>query len=145
MAMAMDTEQAQGAEEALVLIDSTVWVEALTPGGNPSFRRLVDELLGTERAATCEVVMAEVLQGVADAEAISALVEEMGALPRLSMEGVGEIAARMALQLRGHGLIIPTTDLLIAATARQHGVAVLHRDQHLIRALPVLGVEAARG
>jgi predicted nucleic acid-binding protein len=131
------------AEGNLVLIDSTVWLEAFSPGGASSYRQAVDQLLSEGRAATCEVVIAEVLAGAAEAEQ-AAVASEIGALPRLAMDGVGEIAARMALRLRGHGLAIPTTDLLVAATADRHGVALLHRDQHLIRALPVLGVEAMR-
>ncbi|MDY7091652.1 MAG: hypothetical protein SX243_01635 [Acidobacteriota bacterium] len=43
-------------------------------------------------------------------------------------------------QPRSHGLTLPSTDLLIAACARHHDLALLHRDRHfelLAEAVPV--------
>jgi predicted nucleic acid-binding protein len=46
-----------------VLIDTSVWIEAFAPGGEPSGREAVHDLVSSGRAATCEVVIAEVLRG----------------------------------------------------------------------------------
>ena len=89
----------------------------------------------------CEVVVAEILQGAVDEREWTKLAGELGALVCLSMEGVGERAGQLALQLRRRGLSIPTTDLLIVATAQMHKAALLHRDQHLTRAAVALGLQ----
>ena len=124
----------------LVLIDSSVWIETVRSEGHPAYIRHVDRLLAEGRAATCEVVIAEVLQGAGSEVALAALAAELGALVRLDMTNAGEAAGRLAWSLRRRGLTIPATDLLIAATARINNAALLHRDRHLTDAADVLGI-----
>lgn len=125
----------------LVLVDSSVWLEAIHPQGLAACKALVREALLEARVATCEVILAEVLKGARTEEAFAQLTDGMGAVHRLSMEGVGEAAGRLSLALRGKGVTLPTTDLLIAATAWVHGVTLAHRDQHLAVAAEELGLD----
>ena len=126
--------------DAIVLIDSSVWIEALHPRGRDDCRSLVRTLANAERAATCEVVMLELLRGTPDDEQFEALLDRLWGLEVLSMRGTGAEAARMAKQLRALGHTVPETDLLIAATARLHGVALLHRDRHLALVSQTMGI-----
>jgi predicted nucleic acid-binding protein len=52
-------------------------------------------------------------------------------LPGLTISpDVWEHAADLAQKSRARGLTVPATDLIIASTARVHGVALLHADRH---------------
>jgi len=128
----------------LVLIDSSAWIEALRPEGQRAYREMIDELLAEDVAATCQVVIAEVLQGARSPKELAALGEELRALRCLSMEGVGERAGEIAFRLRKQGQRIPTTDLLIAATAAVHETALLHRDEHLDVAAEIAGLHCLK-
>ena len=46
-----------------VLTDTSAWIHALRPSGNPSIRRQVRDLLTEGRAATCEMIMLELVGG----------------------------------------------------------------------------------
>jgi len=126
--------------DAVILIDSSVWIEALRPGGRDDCRAIVRTLADTEMAATCEVVMLELLRGTSGDQQFEALLDRLLGLQVLSMQGVGAEAARLARQLKANGHTIPETDLLIAATARLHGATLLHRDRHLALASQTMGI-----
>jgi predicted nucleic acid-binding protein len=124
----------------LVIVDSSVWIEAFRVGGEPRWRLAVDGLLAADRAATCEVVMLEILRGAASAGQFEALLARMRGMHRLTLDGTSERAGLAALKLRARGQTVPPTDLLIAAAAQLHGAALLHRDKHLSLAAEALGV-----
>jgi predicted nucleic acid-binding protein len=130
------------AKPELVLIDSSAWIETIRQDGDPAYGRQVDRLLTEERAATCEVVITEILRGAISEAELTALAEELRGLLRLAMDGAGEEGGRLAWALRRRGILVPTTDLLIAATARLNGAALLHRDRHLAEAAEALGLQA---
>ena len=123
----------------LVLIDTSVWVEALSAGGNPACHERVRDLVSAQLAATCEIVIAEVLRGADDWVQAASLDARLRSVEVLPLEGVGTLAAAMGREMeaprRNFG------DLLIAATARIHQVALLHRDDDLSRIAARFGVE----
>lgn len=125
----------------LVLVDSSSWIDAFRAPCDEIYRQRFDQLMLDGRIAVCEVVIAEVLRGAVDQAARERMSDEFAALTCLDMQGAGNIAGRLALELRARGLAINTTDLLIAATAELHGVPILHRDRHLSQAASVLGLE----
>ena len=124
-----------------MLIDSSAWIEAIREAGDPDYIAHVDLLLADRRAATCEVVIVEVLQGATSAAELAMLGEQLRGLVPLAMDGAGEEAGRLAWALRRRGVTVQTTDLLIAATAHLHGAALLHRDVHLAQAAEALGLQ----
>ena len=126
----------------LVLVDTSVWIEALRAGGDPTCQQHVDSLMAGRQVATCEVVVLEVLQGAQSAEHLARLSADLAATAVLGMEGAGDEAGHLAWSLRRRGLVIPTTDLLIAATARLHDVVLFHRDRHLAEAAAALDLRA---
>ena len=125
---------------AYVLVDSSAWIEAMRPGGDPLFRAAVTEALRRREAAVCEVVAAEILRGARDARELALLQADLATPEHLSMTGTAHLAGQLALSLRQQGLAIPTTDLLVAATASLHGASLLHCDKHLDLAAAELGV-----
>ena len=49
--------------DGLVLIDTSAWIHALRPGGNPEVREQVRGLLTEGRVATCEMIILELVGG----------------------------------------------------------------------------------
>jgi predicted nucleic acid-binding protein len=126
--------------EVLVLVDTSAWIEGLSPRGEEAYAKAVASLLLARRAAVCEVVVAELLQGARSDAHLERLNRALSVAAPLDMAGTGAVAARLSRELRSRGRAIPTTDLLIAATCAMHGAGLLHRDQHLALAAEVLGI-----
>ncbi len=129
--------------EQLVLIDTSVWIEALRPGGDEECRRAVAELVEEGRAATCEIVIAELLRGARDDEQAAEWAAALRGLEVLSMEGVGETAGMIGRRMRQAGRTQPIGDVIIAAVALHRGAALLHRDRHLSEIAQAMGMEEA--
>ncbi len=122
-----------------VLIDTSIWVEALDPDGDAAYRDKVEELIAARRAATCEIVIAELLRGAENETHATQLEERLRALRVLTVDGAGGVAAAMGRQMRAAGQRL--ADLLIAAVAFQHDAALLHRDRHLARIATKFAIE----
>jgi predicted nucleic acid-binding protein len=125
--------------EQLVLIDTSVWIEALRSTGLVECRDRVAELVTGGQAATCEIVLAEVLRGARDNAEERALHQRLRSLRVLSLDGVGRVAARIGRRIGADKPLM--ADVFIAATALQHRAALLHRDQHLSRISELFGIQ----
>ena len=125
--------------DRLVLIDTSAWIEALSPEGGAGLRESVQHLIASGRAATCEVVIAEVLRGAEDGPAAARLERGLGELLLLPCDGMGATAAAMGRELRAprNGF----ADLLIAAVAFEQGALILTRDRHLSRIADVFEID----
>jgi len=102
----------------------------------------VAELVTREQAATCEIVLAEVLRGARDDAEEQALHQRLRSLHLLSPDGVGRVAAMIGRRI-GAGKPL-MADVFIAATALKHRAALLHRDQHLSRISELFGIRELR-
>ncbi len=131
-------------KERPVLIDTSVWVEALRPGGDKRSQEIVARLVNEGRAATCEVVMAELLRGASDEAQAEQWSGMLRALVVLDMAGVAEIAGMIGRTCRARGLRQPMGDVLIAAVALKHSAALLHRDRHLSEIAELMGMAEER-
>ena len=125
--------------EGLVLIDTSLWIAAMSPDGDHAARQTVRELVVAGRAATCEMVIAEVLRGAqSDAEA-EAMEAELGALQVLPCEGAGSVVAAMGRKMGAPRQRL--ADLFVAAVAWRHNSALLHRDHHLSQIAAHFGID----
>ena len=117
--------------DGLVLIDTSVWVSALRPSGAGNARDQVGRLLDEDRAATCGVIIAELLNGTGSRKEYHALSTDLDALHYLpAPESVWKRISELGFKLRAKGLHIPTTDLLIAQIATDNKCTLLHTDIH---------------
>lgn len=117
--------------EGWVLIDTSVWIHALRPTGNPSVRKHVRDLIAEGRAATCEMVVLELVGGTRTEVEYRELCEDLEALQQFPItQSVWRSAYRIAYTLCHEGLSIPATDILIPAVAANYGCSLLHRDKH---------------
>jgi predicted nucleic acid-binding protein len=116
---------------ARVLVDSSVWIEALR---DPSSRcgDALDELLGgAALVVTTGLVAQEVLQGVRDPRQVARVSTFFHALPRTSPDFRTHLrAAALRRKLRARGVNVPTVDLILAQLAIDGRFAVWSLDAH---------------
>ncbi|HMS63463.1 MAG TPA: PIN domain-containing protein [Solirubrobacteraceae bacterium] len=129
------------------LVDSSAWIRAQRTGGD--LGRLTDEALRTGDLAICEPVRIELLRGARSGPHATAIDEELSAVITLTTDAdAWRLARRTIVQLahlhggrhRGPSL----TDIVVAATAERHGVAVLHDDADFELIASVTGQPVAR-
>lgn len=114
-----------------VLIETSLWIDALRRDGRPENKAKVDQLIRTGRAAWCEMVLLELWNGARGEEEraeLAAWQEEIILLP-ISAE-VWKLSWKLARAARRAGLTVPNPDILIAACARFHEVPLEHFDEH---------------
>jgi len=116
------------------LILDTNAVSALFLGDPP----LGALLAGTSRHHLPTIVIGEYRYGLERSRQRGRLAELLGALISQSVVLPIEVAttphyARVREELRRAGTPIPENDVWIAALARQHGLAVVSRDEHFDR------------
>ena len=127
----------------LFLVDTSVWLDVLPPGGsNSGLRDRIDSLLAADRVAATGMVRLELLGGARSDEEWNRLSDYLSALHHLPMEEEAwREAAQMGFLLRREGVTVPSTDLLIGAVAVKSDAVLLHRDRHfdlIAQHLPLL-------
>ncbi len=116
---------------ALMLIDTSSWVEALRRQGDGLVRERVHQLLVEGQAVWCDMVLLELWNGARgdyEKKRLAELEREMICLPTIPL--VWEKARSLARLCRAKGVTVPATDLLIIACARFHETDIEYRDAH---------------
>ena len=115
----------------MILIDSSVWIEALRERGSIETKRRVHEHLQSGRACWMPMIRLELWNGARGENEKRALREFEGVLPDLEVgPEVWEVASDLARRARAAGLTVPAADLLIVACARHHRVEIESLDAH---------------
>ena len=112
-----------------ILVDSNVFINLLRRGRDPA--SLLLEWIGNRNLATCGMVRLEVLRGITLPKShrnTSAFFDVMVNIP--SNNRLWEDAAELAWKLDRKGIVIPGTDVVIAASAMRIGAAILTSDRH---------------
>jgi predicted nucleic acid-binding protein len=113
----------------MTLVDTSVWVHWLRPQGNPAVADQLDALLQAGQASWCAMVRLELWNAAAGAQeqkALRGLGEWLPELPITTQ--VWSDACVLARNARSAGVTAPSTDVLILACARHHGVGLVHAD-----------------
>ncbi len=114
----------------MVLVDTSIWIEAFRKGSKARIERLVDF---DDEVVTCLPVLQEVLQGFRDEAAFRVAREAMLAIPIVESPlsiGVIEEAVDLYRTARRNAITVRSSvDCLIAACALRHDLEVLHRDR----------------
>lgn len=114
----------------MVLVDSSVWIEALRQKGDLNVKLALEGLLEEYEAAWCGPVKLEVLGG-ARARDRQALETHFSCLPYLPMtDGQWESAKALAWKLRDRSCTVPWNDLLIASLSIKGDCRVYAVDKH---------------
>ena len=122
-----------------LLIDTSAWVEAMRRQGDQTTRDEVHAALRVGRARFCDIVRLELWNGIGDDRERKWLVELEQTVETVPTDdAVWKEARRLARETRKQGLTLPSTDLLVAACSRVHGLEILHRDGHFDRLAAML-------
>jgi predicted nucleic acid-binding protein len=113
----------------MYLIDSSVWIEYFRPSGSAKIKARVRNILESEEAVTCGIVVVEILRGARTEKDLRILRDSLTSLPGIPINGeVIERASRWGFLLDRKGKQVPTTDLIIASCA-QKKARLLHADK----------------
>ena len=114
----------------MVLVDSSVWIEALRRSGRLEVKVALEALLEEYEAGWCTPVRLEVLGG-SRREERRALGGYFAVIPyRACREPDWDEAVALAWKLRDRGLTVPWLDVLIATLAIRDGVRLYALDDH---------------
>lgn len=124
----------------MVLVDSSIWIEAARRTGNLEVKVGLEGLLYEFEATWCGPIKLEVLGGARanERKALSAWFECIPYLP--ITEPVWEEAKTLGWKLRDTGFSIPWNDILIAALGMRSQCRVYARDHHFETMRDVLGL-----
>jgi predicted nucleic acid-binding protein len=115
----------------MVIVDSSVWIDALRGSVNPQSIWLRDAL-GREPIGLTSLILCEVLQGVRDEAQFRGFQQDMVQLPvfeTLSTQ-LAIASAQNYRRLRNRGITVrKTADCLIATFCIGEGYQLLHRDR----------------
>lgn len=124
----------------MVLVDSSVWIEALRRKGELSVKVALENLLDVYEAQWCTPVRLEVLGG-ARKEDRNRLGLHFSIIPyRRCTEDDWERAVALAWRIRDRGITIPWLDVLIAAIAIHDGHRLYTLDKHFSEISPFTGL-----
>lgn len=116
----------------MILVDSSALIEYYRPAGSPPVRAAVLEIIDADLAAVNGIVQVEVLAFASPwRTSYSQLVSDFQILRWLHLrESEFNLACELGQTLRGKGITIPSTDLIIAASAILSDATVYHIDSH---------------
>ncbi len=124
----------------MVLVDSSIWIEASRRTGALEAKVGLEGLLEEYEATLCSPVMLEVLGG-ARKEERKMLNADFSCLPYVRVTEADYLAAvRNNWKLRDAGITAPANDVLIATIAQRIMCRVYAQDKHFDAMAPVLGL-----
>lgn len=125
----------------MVLIDSSVWIEAFRRKGRLDVKMALESLLDVYEAQWCSPVRLEVLGG-ARAEERGRLGRHFSVIPyRPCTEADWDRAVSLAWHLRENGLTVPWLDVVIAALALHDNVRLYAIDAHFAKIAKLTGLQ----
>ena len=115
----------------LYLADTSIWIDLFRLSAPARLQERVRLLGRSERLATNDVVRVEILIGARTKREFSEVDDELAGLLHLSIDAsTWDQTTKLGFDLRRKGLTVPVPDLIIAASALEHGAVVIHSDKH---------------
>jgi len=114
-----------------MLVDTSVWIDLFAGRDTPQVVILEQTIARGDDIALCGIILTEILQGIRNDRQFNRVRRDLRPVLMLTMaEPVFVRAAQLFRQLRKQGLTIrKTNDCIIAATAIEHGIPLLHNDR----------------
>ncbi len=119
--------------KADILVDTSVWIEYFNKAESKTSNRL-QQMLSDGKVCGAGIILTELLQGAKIEQEFEIILNNYTALPLLE-ENINTwiSAGKISFTLRRKGIVIPTTDLLIAALALESNCKIFTLDQHFIK------------
>ncbi len=114
----------------LAFIDTSAWIEYLKKTPHPITKEIESALL-FNTAATCQLVLAELIQG-ARSEKETALILDLALVAKIlkESESTWQQAGFLANKLRKQGKTLSLIDCYIAILAKENKAVILTLDKH---------------
>ena len=113
-----------------VIVDTSMWIEFFNKKES-SHGNTVRRLIENDRAVLAGPVLFELLQGARKPNESATLKKALGILPFLEIRKTDWTdAGNLSCALRGKGITIPMTDILIAALAQTNHCRIATMDRH---------------
>ncbi|OIP63074.1 MAG: hypothetical protein AUK29_07220 [Nitrospirae bacterium CG2_30_53_67] len=113
------------------LIDSSVWISYYRPDGSEQIKQMVKEFISSDLVAINGIIVVEVLSGISRQEEMKKVESGFKGFHFLALlQDDFFKASSLGSTLRRKGFTIPSTDLIIAASALKHGHTLYHLDNH---------------
>jgi len=115
----------------MVIVDTSVWIDFFRGKATPEVGKLERFLAEGEDVCICGIILTEVLQGIRDDSDYARTLSRFDAFLFLDMNRRTFVkAAQIYRTLRRRGITISKViDCLIAASAIEHNIALLHNDR----------------
>ena len=115
----------------MILLDSSALIEFYRPDGNVKVRAEVFEVIAADRAATNGIIQVEVVAFARGKKVVEALRSDFLAFHWFDLgREQFDLAGAMGNEVRSRGITIPSTDLIIAASAIAADATLYHLDHH---------------
>ena len=124
----------------MYLVDTSVWVHALRPEGQPGIKARLRPLIIAGEIAVTEWILLELMTGLRKSESQETLLGWFRPIRRLTfaLNSEWERAWSNAARLRQRGISATAGDCLIATVALDHKVSLVHCDADFEKMKPVL-------
>ena len=114
----------------LVLIDTSAWIEYLKKTSHPVTKEIESVLL-LNVAAACQLVLAELIQGVRSEKETELILDLASVVKILNESGsTWQQAGFLANKLRKQGKTISLIDCYLAVLAKESKAVILTLDKH---------------
>ena len=115
----------------IFLVDTSAWILSLRKDFSPEVKKRIDYLLKENTIITTGMVKLEILGGTKTESDFRRLKRRLNALDSVDLDtSLWERAYDLAFMLRRKGIMVPYTDILIAACALKTESTVVHADAH---------------
>ena len=115
----------------MTLIDSSAWIEYYSKTGLEEIMDLVSDAIRKNEAAINGIVHVEILAYASRDQNYDDLRTDFSSFLWIKLsKTVFDLAVEMGRLLRTIGLTVPTTDLIVASSARDAEASLLHYDAH---------------
>jgi len=113
-----------------IIADTSVWIEFFRKETSPVSDHMKNKLRSGQVVMT-GIILAEILQGIRSSREALIVKGHLESLPFIDIhKTIWQQAGEMSAALRGKGITIPLSDIIIACTAIAEGYEVFTTDPH---------------
>jgi predicted nucleic acid-binding protein len=116
----------------VLMADTSAWIDYYS-GKFPELEKSLDEALLENRIAVNGIIQVELMTGARNEKEFKEFLKALKGLIWQEMSAeIFDLASRTAFAMKNAGWKIPSTDILIACSAKWSGYTLISRDQHFI-------------